>query len=231
MPETEKFDERDSLRPIDQKRRDEIAAGLKRNFHIELTVSVSEWDLLEILLHKFSRTCVDWRGYLNKGEVVKIEGIASKASKLSLAIDQATQLGLGKILDYDLAPMTSGQLLASLDVLARMDPRSPKDEDGKKNVGMRYQDGLKADLQLDLDNWWLRSTGFPAETKKEELTPFSYFLAQIFKILPSEVANDLGSSRSAIDERRRNAARQQARKQEISRAFKKLHSTKCITDA
>jgi hypothetical protein len=226
MPETEKIDETDILIPLDQGRRDEIAAGLKRNFLIELKVSASEWNLLEILLHRFIRTCVDWRGYLNKGEIAKMEGIASKASKLSLAIDQATQLGLGKILDYDLEPITSGQLLASLDMLAKMDPRSPKDEDGTKNVGMRYQDDLKADLQLDLGNWWLGNFELPAETDEAKGTPFSYFLAQIFKIFPSEVAYDLGSSRSAVNKRRRDVKRRKGRNREISEAFRNLHSMK-----
>jgi hypothetical protein len=209
--------------PLDQGRREAIAAGLKRNFHFELQVSTSEWHLLEILLHGFSQAYSDWHGYLNKGEMVKMERIASKASKLSLAIHQAAQLGLTKILDYDLAPITSGQLVASLDVLAKIDARSPHTEDGKKKVGMRFQDDLKANLQIDLDNWWFRNFDLPAEVDETKLTPFSYFLAQIFKIFPPEVANDLGSSRSAVNERRRGAKQRKARDQKISEAFQKLH--------
>jgi hypothetical protein len=224
MPETEKFDERDSLRPIDQKRRDEIAAGLKRNFHIELTVSVSEWDLLEVLLQRFHRSFVDWGGYLNKGEMKIVSGVASKAAKLLLAIDQTTQCDLGKILEYELAPMTPDRLWAALDVLAKIDPRSPNTEDEKKKVGMRYQEDLKADLQLDLDNWWFQNFDFPAETDEVKVTPFSYFLAQIFKIFPSKIANELGSSRSAVNERRRGVKRRKSRNRKISEAFKKLHS-------
>tara|TARA_R110002051_G_scaffold111308_1_gene183933 strand:+ start:1748 stop:2443 length:696 start_codon:yes stop_codon:yes gene_type:complete len=212
--------------PIDQKRRDEIAAGLRRMFGLELNVSAKEWNTLEATLNNFRKSFIDWDGYLNKGEIAKVRAIASKATKLKLAVEQAQQRGLGKIIEYELGPTTSDQLLASLELLSKIEPISPKTLDGKNRMDVPYHVELKADLQLWLDSWWVRVTGSPAETEEAKVTPFSFFLAQISKALPSEVASDLGCSRSAINTRRRNAARRQARNRNISAAFEKLHSTK-----
>lgn len=229
MAETRKFDEADILRPIDQNVRDAIAVGLKREFLLELNIPAEEWRSLEATFRSFNDLIIDWSGYLNKGEMAGINRISSSATKLSLTIGQVTQRGLRKILDYELAPMTSDQLLAALGALAEIAPRSPKTEDGKKPVGKRYQDDLKADLQLKLDLWWERNTGWSAETKEAEETPFSFFLEQIFDTLPFEVKNGLGHSRTAVNERRRRGKRRQTRGNEISEAFRKLHSSEAPT--
>lgn len=91
---------------------------------------------------------------------------------------------------------------------------------------MRYQDDLKADLQLELDDWWERNTGWSKETKEAGETPFSFFMEQIFETLPSEVAKGLGHSRTTVNARRRHATQRQDRKREISEAFKKYRSLK-----
>lgn len=226
MAETRKEDEADTLRPIDQGVRDQIAAGMKQRFIIELNVPAKEWDLLEAILRSFHKSFIDWQGYLTKTGIAEISGIASKAAKLLLTIEHAEQQGHGKILEYELAPITTAQLLDALFVLEKIDPRSPKTDDEKKRVGMRYQDDLKADLQLELDDWWERNTGWPTETKEAEETPFSYFLAQIFKTLPGTVADTLGSSRTAVKDRRRAAAQRQKRDREIAEKFQKLSSSK-----
>lgn len=221
-----KLAEADILKPIDQKRRDKIAAGLKRLFDFELNVPADEWDLLQGLLHQFQRSILDWEGYLNKGEIARMKEIATKATKLSQAIDLAAQHGLGNIVDYELAPITSVQLLDVLSLLASLDPSSPQADDAKKMKGQRFQDRFKADLQSELDRWWLRNTPFEATTEEGEVTQYSYFLGQIFRALPLEVAKSLGNSRTAVSQRQRHAGHRQARDREISDAIKKLHSSK-----
>jgi len=221
-----KLAEAEILRPIDQVTRDKIAAGLKRLFDCELNASAEEWDFLEGLLHDFQRSFVDLRGYLNKGEMAKVNGIATKATKLSQAVEQARQQGLGNVLDYELAPVTSEQLLEVLSMLASIDPSSPQGGDTKKTEGQRFQDRLKAALQRELDQWWFRNTGLGPITGEGEVTQYSYFLGQIFRALPLEVAKSLGNSRTAVSQRQRHAGHRQARDREISDAFKKLHSSK-----
>ncbi len=226
MVETRKKDEADTLRPIDQGVRDQIAAGMRREFSIDLNVPASEWDLLEAILRGIYQSFNDWQGYLNKTEMAKIRGIASKAAKLASAMAHAEQSGLGKIIDFELSPFTSDQILAALTVLSKITPRGPKADDALKPHGMRFEDNLKAELQLKLDAWWVRNTGSPAETERSKVTPFSYFLAQIFKTLPTEIARELGTSRTAVKDRRRAAAQRQKRDREIAEKFQKLSSLK-----
>lgn len=226
MPETDQLAETDELKPLDQKLRDEIAEGVKRMWCVELNISSAEWELLEASIHRFHRLFLDWDGYLNKGEMAEFRKIASKAAKLSSAMDQVTQRGLGKILEYELAPITSDQLFAALAVLANIDPQSPKSNDGKKQKGTCYQDDLKSDLQSEFDEWWLSNTGLPTATEESDVTPYSYVLGQVSRTLPSKLATGLGISRTAVSGRWRHAARRQARDRKIREAFKKLHSMK-----
>lgn len=220
MARAGKLVEAETPKLIDQSRRDEIAAGLKREFYIEIIISAAEWSLLEDSLNRFQQSFVDWDGYLNKGEIAKMRRIKSTAEKLLLAIKHTESSGLGRILEYELAPITPDQVLTVLNVLAKTDPRSPKTDDRKKRVGMRRQDDLKAGLQLELDNWWKLNTGFSTETKESEETPFSFFMEQIFETLPSEVVKRLGHSRTAVSERRRRATQINNHYLKIAEIFK-----------
>lgn len=210
MAQAGKLVEAKTPKSIDQSRRNEITAGLKRLTDKELNFSAEEWRQLEAILHAFHQSYSDWQGYLSNGEMTKVSGIGSKAEKLSSAIEGAEKSGLGKILDYELAPITSDQLLAALDRLAKIDVRSPRTSDGEKLGGMSVQNRLKADLQSTLDAWWKRNTRSSPKIEESLVTPFSYFLAQIFKILPYEISSSLGHSRTAVSERRRAVKRLEA---------------------
>jgi|LGOV01.1.fsa_nt_gb hypothetical protein len=197
----------DQLPLFNSELREQIETGLKRECAIEFIVSNKDWDILRTILLRFLLNFNDWHGYLNKGQHREILAIKTKAGKLLDALSRAKENDLEWVLEYALTPNSVSDLLAPLEALSQMIPRTPKTDSNAKRAGQNFQLGLKAELQKQLDAWWTRVVGTNPEVEEGVVKPFSYFLAQIFKTLPTKVAKELGSSRTAVEGRRKTTKR------------------------
>ncbi len=156
----------------------------------------------------------------------KFKNLSSKSQKLQQCIEDISGSGLSLILSEELGEEGLAVFQDNLKTLRKMEVKSPKDEMGQKEYTRQHLGLPKARLQAELDDWWRGvSSQEPEALEDQEPSAFAFFLSELFLALPPLASAGLGTSRTAIEERRRVARQRNKVMKKLAEKLQRLSKT------
>jgi hypothetical protein len=211
-------DQEDRFPGLTETRARQIEQGLEKRFPGAVEpIPWERWEELKSALVAYKRDAGFLRGFLNKGQIAKINKVAKQAARLRSAILETNEDGLAATVEQAVEPLSIDNIH---ELLNRME----------KRLSIQHRndflpDVSRRELYWRFEQWWKTTTGLKAEiaegsTVEPHPTPFMYVANEVFS-LPG-MPPPTGASYATLKGLRRELRNERHKIEEFGAALRRL---------